>query len=277
VWVLPPEGCLLKGREEYAMLLPLELTRKHLAQFDKLIAQGESLYQQMRTIPGGYQESFISTHYDWLGGRGSRQRLPDRYELAPQPFIAWRTSCASLLDQILPANSVHRRDVECFRNTRIRPSDFDWGIGTLKALKADYEKGFLGDLIAQIEAEFAADYMGQAERLLSEGQSGKFDHVPGAVLAGAVLEKTLRDLCTRLNPAIPTVKDNGAPKGITSLIEDLKKAGAYNELKAKQLRSWADVRNSAAHGQFDQFERADVEQMLKGIRQFLNEVATWSQ
>jgi len=69
-------------------------------------------------------------------------------------------------------------------------------------------------------------------------------------------------------------EDNGDDKTMNTMIDDLKKAGVYNELKAKQLRSWADIRNSAAHGQFDQFKRMDVEQMLKGIKDFLGEVAT---
>jgi hypothetical protein len=254
------------------MVLPPELRKKHLAQFDALIAQGETLYEQMRTIPGGYRESSIDIGYDLLGGHGSRQRLPDRYEAPRQPFMAWRTSCASLLDQIVPANSIHRGDVACFKSIKICPGDFDWGISTLKALKAGYEEGLLCDLTAQIEAEFAADYMGQAESLLSEGQSGKFDHVPAAVLAGAVLEKTLRDLCKRQNPSIPTVKDNGDKKSMNPMIDDLKKADVYNQLRAKQLRSWAHIRNSAAHGEFDQFTRTDVEQMLKGVKDFLSTV-----
>jgi hypothetical protein len=187
--------------------------------------------------------------------------------------MAWRTSCASLLDQILPAESAHRQDVEGFRNIHICPGHFDWAIGTLKGLRADYENGFLGDLIGQIEREIAADYMGQAERLLSEGQPGRFDHVPAAVLAGAVLEKALRDLCRRQDPSIPTVKDNGEEKGMNRMIDDLKKADVYTKLKAEQLRSWASIRNSAAHGQFNQFSRTDVEQMVKGIKDFVDEIA----
>ena len=31
-----------------------------------------------------------------------------------------------------------------------------------------------------------------------------------------------------------------------TLIDDLKAVNVYNELKAKQLRSWADIRNAAA-------------------------------
>ncbi|HKM58502.1 MAG TPA: hypothetical protein VJX28_07125 [Chthoniobacterales bacterium] len=53
-----------------------------------------------------------------------------------------------------------------------------------------------------MEAEVAADYMGQAEGLLKEGQPGKFDHVSAAVLAGAALEKTLRTFCNEQPPPV---------------------------------------------------------------------------
>ncbi len=121
----------------------------------------------------------------------------------------------------------------------------------------------------QVEAEIAADYMGQAEQLLAEGQSGKYDHVPAAVLSGAVLEKALRTLCGKQVPPIATVNSKGEPLTLNPLIEALKKAGVFNELKAKQLRAWADIRNKAAHGEFDQFSRHDVEAMIRGIEDFL--------
>ena len=89
--------------------------------------------------------------------------------------------------------------------------------------------------------------------MLKNGGSGKYDHVPAAVLAGAVLEKGLRTICSQQQPEISTVSPKGEPKTMNPLIDDLKKAGVFNELKAKQLRSWADVRNKAAHGEFDQF------------------------
>jgi hypothetical protein len=133
----------------------------------------------------------------------------------------------------------------------------------------DWENGFLDDLTDQIEAEIASDYMGQAERLLGEGSSGKYDHVPAAVLAGAVLEKTLRTLCASQTPQISILKPNGEAKTLNPLIDDLKGASVYNELKAKQLRGWADIRNKAAHGEFDQFKKEDVEQMIEGVSNFL--------
>ena len=111
--------------------------------------------------------------------------------------------------------------------------------------------------------------MEQAEGLLKEGQSGKYDHVPAAVLAGAVLEKSLRSLCDKQVPPVPTLNSKGEQKTLNPLIDDLKKSGLFNESKAKQLRAWAAIRNHAAHGEFDQFNRTDVEQLLQGVNNFL--------
>lgn len=127
----------------------------------------------------------------------------------------------------------------------------------------------LEDLTEMIEANVAADYLGQAEQLLAEGQPGKFDHVPAAVLAGAILEDALRRLCQRQTPPIPTTKSDGSPKTLDPLIADLQKANVYNKMKGDQLRSWAKIRNYAAHGEFNQFTRQDVEQMLTGVKDFL--------
>jgi hypothetical protein len=123
--------------------------------------------------------------------------------------------------------------------------------------------------ILKVEAEVAADYMGQAEGLLREGQPGQFDHVPAAVLAGAVLEKALRTLCNEQHPPVSIVNAKGEPRTLNSLIDELKKAEVFNELKAKQLRSWADIRNAAAHGHFIDFGKVDVAQMISGINNFL--------
>ena len=68
---------------------------------------------------------------------------------------------------------------------------------------------------------------------------------------------------------LQTVKSNGNKLTLNPLIDELKTAGVFNELIAKQLRAWADIRNAAAHGEFDRFSRSDVETMIKGIDSFL--------
>lgn len=141
--------------------------------------------------------------------------------------------------------------------------------GVISGLRSDYETGMLRSITEMIEANITGDYLEQAEQLLKGNKQGQYNHIPAAVLAGAVLEDGLRRLCARQSPPISVKKPGGSYKMLNALIDDLKNAGLFNELKAKQLRAWADIRNAAAHGQFDEFTRSDVERMLAGVQDFL--------
>jgi len=245
------------------------------------------------TLPDNLQKKYID-RFDLLTDKGERiiqQIKEDRNQGCNTDIssiaICWRTSCISILEQILQDNSVHRNLIKEFENFQIGsrrgvqiPVDQKYidqllmseAVGKLKAIKYDFENGFLDNLSMQIEAEIAADYMGQAEQLLDECKNGKYDHVPAAVLTGAVLEKSLRTLCDQQTPPISTFKTTprgSEPLTLNPLIDALKKAELFNELKAKQLRAWADIRNAAAHGNFDEFSRSDIEQMINGVKDFL--------
>jgi hypothetical protein len=243
------------------MTLPPSVLNKYLDRFDELIQEGERIYKVIKDIPtvhfGTSDEVIIPL---------TQQELEEKQKLE-----GWNVNYLSLLDQIISPRSAHRNLLE---EKRERVAHFSSTLNTrisrLKGLKDDFQKGFLGDLGLEIEAAIVADYMGQAEQLLAEGQSGKYDHVPAAVLAGAVLEKSLRTLCDKQSPPIPTVNNNnGKPLTLTPLIEALKKNNVFNELTAKQLRAWTDIRNSAAHGNFDEFNRSQVDLMIQGINNFL--------
>ena len=244
------------------IFLPPSLQRKYLDRFDALISVGEDISSRAQTISGKIKQRFVS---------GAIYKEKDKYKIDEPAFYQWKVNCANLVSQIVPLNHTHRNIVKIFRDLMPRIEQVRWGVANLKALKDDFEKGFLGNLLLDVEAELTADYMGQAEGLLTEDHSGKFDHVPAAVLSGAVLEKALRSLCILQQPPISTIKTNGEPKTLDPLISDLRKAAVFNEAKAKQLRVWAAIRNHAAHGEFDQFGRTDVEDMIRGIKTFLSE------
>ena len=243
-------------------MLPYNLQKKYTDRFDLLIELGELIDQEIR------------------------QDLANRRTLTSSPSIMqWKTSCISLLSQILQGSTVHRNLIKEFENIHISKyslvsSDYtdtrlfiSEAVGKLSAIKDDFENGFLANLSIQIEAEIVANYLEQAENLLNEGSRGKYYHVPAAVLTGAVLEKSLRTLCDQQTPPIltfkTTTKGKSEPLTLNPLIDELKKAAVFNELKAKQLRFWADIRNAAAHGEFDKFSRSDVEQMIEGVKNFL--------
>jgi hypothetical protein len=243
------------------------LLAKYLARFDQLIKEGEDIFNSMRPV---HERRALSSSDAETGEvhiwPGPVEHYPDE-----RRFKEWQTKALSVLDQVIRSTSVHRETIKHFSQFQAIDTHLTEGIAALKAIRDDLDRGFLGDISTQIEAEIAADYMGQAEGLLKEGQSGKYDHVPAAVLAGAVLEKGLRTLCGMQSPPVAMMGADGKPLMLNGLIDALKKAGTFNELTAKQLKAWADIRNKAAHGEFDQFKREDVELMLKGVNSFLAE------
>jgi len=185
-------------------------------------------------------------------------------------FFRLQTNSLSLLQLLSNRQSHIPKLIDDVR--RLSASEVDRLYGMVLGLKSDYEDGMLESLTHMVEAEITSDYLDQAEQLLAQTKKASLDHIPAAVLTGAILEDNIRRLCQRQNPAIP-IKAGKNFKKLNTMIDDLKKAGVYNELKAKQLRAWADIRNAAAHGQFEQFNNNDVEQMLAGVRQFLTEYA----
>lgn len=142
-------------------------------------------------------------------------------------------------------------------------------VGILTALQYDYVNGYNMDLEEVILANVSSDFMSQAEALLGEGIAGENDHVPAAVLCGAVLENRLRSHCEKLDPPIETIKPNGESKTLGALIGELDQIKAFDKQTRKLLRAWADIRNAAAHGRFDEFTREQVELMLLGVNGFL--------
>jgi hypothetical protein len=143
-------------------------------------------------------------------------------------------------------------------------------IGKLRATQLDLSNGFLY-LEHQIQDKMAIDLVQQAEELLIEGKLGHFEHIPAAVLAGAVLEHFLRTLCSRQSPPISLNLDNGNLKTLATLVNDLENIGLYNAVEKKQLKVWVEIRNAAAHGQFDQFTHEQVVKMIEGIKSFIED------
>lgn len=236
-------------------LLPKNTKAKTLARLDELIERGVALLGTIEVVPAFTGEGFLHTR--------------DRYYLDQQQYAAWRTNCLSILH--LFETSPAKIQIETFRKLRATSPEIEHGIGILRGLRNDLEGGHLDALELKIEVEISGDYLGQAEQLLQEGRQGFNEHVPAAVLAGAVLEKAMRSLCSRQQPPVAVNWENGEPKTLNPLIDALKAAGVYNETKAKQLRAWAGIRNDAAHGDFDKFKKHDVELMLKGVAVFLAE------
>lgn len=122
----------------------------------------------------------------------------------------------------------------------------------------DYESESLFSVKRLVEAELLDDFLDQAEHLLEAGY-----YQPAAVVAGCVLEDGLHKLCQANAVVMPD-----HPK-LDWMNSELVKKGTYTKLVQKRITSIADLRNNAAHGRWTEFDKSDVEAMLRDIRDFM--------
>ncbi len=221
------------------MPLPPELDRKIRNRLDELIVEGNNLARVERSI-SDYEAFFtkaLSLTALLFGSSERGRKVEERIQ-----YVLGRGGFPT-------------------KSARIA--------GVLQGLKDDYENGFLENLENIVFADVSSDYMTLVLDLLSSRESEDYSYAMTAVGYGIVLELGLRRLCERQSVPIATTKGNGDFKKLNSLIQDLQKANAFNKLKADQLRAYAKTRNFAAHGQFDEFDRNDVDDMVRGVRNFL--------
>lgn len=123
------------------------------------------------------------------------------------------------------------------------------------AVKEDFEGGYLNSLRNLVQAEVFSSELEQAQELFDRGYA-----TAAAVIAGVVLETSLRDLCSI----------NGIEHGsMNKMNDDLAKAGAYNANQKKQIASLSAIRNSAAHGKPEEFTNDQVRGMIDDVQRFL--------
>lgn len=193
---------------------------------------------------------------DAAGWNGNQyQRYP-----AENDYFRFRTEALNLVRRSCGENSDHYRELRRLADTKETSTNSFYFIhcfGVIEAAKRDFEAGVLFDMRALISAELLGDFIEQSEKLLLAGY-----YIPAASLAGAVLEDTLRKLCEKHQISFPDSTK------IDHLNIDLARAAVYDKLVQKRITALADIRNNADHGHFDKFTKADVEDMVKWIRNF---------
>jgi hypothetical protein len=184
----------------------------------------------------------------------SRSKL----EIDSNALLEWKVKARSLISQACGSESEHLKAFLKNEDTSIYGSY----LGTLEALKAvfsaareDYEGGYLKSVRGLVQAEVFGSELDQARALRESGYVAA-----AAVVAGVVLETSLRSLCTGA----------GVPEGkLEKMNADLVKVGAYNALVQKRVTALAAIRNSAAHGKTGEYSDADVASMIEEVERFV--------
>jgi hypothetical protein len=133
--------------------------------------------------------------------------------------------------------------------------------GITLTIQHDVKNDLLGNIRGLLQADIFADFLEIGEHLLNEGYKDA-----AAVTIGAVLEDGLRKLCDK--NGIATIKPNGSPLTIEPLNTELARQAVYTKLTQKQVTSWAHIRNKAAHGEYSEYDKAQVQMMLLFVQSF---------
>ncbi|MFF5867617.1 DUF4145 domain-containing protein [Pseudomonas sp. NPDC012596] len=190
--------------------------------------------------------------------RGDPRKEGQTEYLAPELILHWSVRVKALLESVCGKESSYlQRFIEADQNQM-----FDIGVARFERMRAvflaakeDFEGGYLNSLRSLVQAEVFTSELEQAEELLHSGYA-----TAAAVIAGVVLETTLRDMCLT----------HGLAHGsLNKMNDDLAKAGAYNANQKKQITSLSAIRNSAAHGKPEEFTADQVRGMIGDVQRFL--------
>ncbi|WP_224972118.1 HEPN domain-containing protein [Acinetobacter oleivorans] len=217
------------------------MSQKILNRFEELIKEANEISNN----------SFVDTNIRFP----NFEDFPPNYQAL---YSEWIIKAQNILLLACGDNSIHftafKRQLSGSSDT---PKRLRQLIPILNAAYDDLKNGFLITFKQIVQAEVFDSELEQAKSLLESGYKNA-----AAVIAGVVLETAIKELC--LNNSIDLEK-----KKLNRLNDDLAKAGVYNTLQQKQILALADIRNNAAHGDYDEFTREDVERMISDIERFL--------
>lgn len=173
-------------------------------------------------------------------------------------FLNWRVKARDLISKVCAKESEYYREFERSEKAYAGTTSHSVLVKLKQiflAAKDDYAKGYLNSFRNLVQAEVFDSELDQATELLNASYM-----LPAAIVAGVVLETTLRQTCL----------DKGITPGkMNKMNDDLAKAGAYNSLIQKRITALAAIRNSAAHGKSDEFNGKDVADMISQVRAFV--------
>jgi hypothetical protein len=135
-------------------------------------------------------------------------------------------------------------------------------VGALKSLRDNYANDFFKSFNEMVDAELFTDILLQAEYLLSESYFRA-----SAVVARVALESHLRKLAEK--NSIPITTDDGKYLKADSLNGELLRNKIIDKNFNKNVKSWLDTRNNAAHPGPKEVNMGLIAPMIAGIRVFI--------
>ena len=175
-----------------------------------------------------------------------------------EALVNWKVKARSLLSSACGSSSEHYRCFVAAEQASAYQTTYE-DLARMKAVflaaKEDLEGGHIKSVQSLVQADAFTSELEQARELLLDNCV-----TAAAVIAGVVLETTLRILCLKHSIRVSKLdKMNLA----------LAQAGHYDPMVQKQITTWAGIRNNAVRGQADAFSHEDIESMIEGVEHFV--------
>lgn len=172
---------------------------------------------------------------------------------------AWLIKVDNIIEMTFGTNSPHFKRLQELKDKNIQsPHDVKGIEGLLTGALDDLKSGFLLGHEFLIAGDIFDSVLEEADHLLTAGHKDA-----AAVLTRVVLENALRRLAQQEEGLDDAQK-------ASKLNDELKKNGRYGRPQWRLIQAWLDVGNSAAHGEFDEYDDTKVKSAIDGIESFIS-------
>lgn len=178
----------------------------------------------------------------------------DYIDINKELYDKWKIKLQSLIVNLCGENSEYYKELMKAETPQSYESMYDRYIrvrSVFNALKEDFQNGYLIKYKTLIQAEVFSDQIEQSQELFNAGY-----HIPAAIIAGIILETKLRELI---------IENQLEPGKLDKMNADLARKGIYNSVLQKQITAIAAIRNSAAHGKYEDFTKDQVKNMIDQV------------
>ena len=182
--------------------------------------------------------------------------------LTDTQFADLQTRCLAAIERASGSNSMYLRMAMDISKSN-DPISFDIArqIGVAKALLSDIRNDYMKSLEELIHGDIFGDFLEMSDYLLNKGYKDA-----AAVLAGSTLEVQIKKLCARYGVGTTS---NGKTIKTDQLNSELGKKGVYTKFDQKSVTAWLSLRNNAAHGNYSEYTKEQVQLLVNSIRDFI--------
>jgi hypothetical protein len=211
-----------------------------------------------------YIEEQVNRALMLFAQRATESKHQDLSGISRVDISELNTILSSTVERLAPTNSRYIQD----ERRLVKDNQITNGFiaaplaGILKALLSDYKAGYTKKIEDIVSGDVFSDFLEMAEYFLDN----KYKDA-AAVMAGGVLEESLRKLCLKYD--IDINDEKGKPKRADRLNADLTKVEAYSKMDQASVLSWLKLRNHAAHGEYNKYTLEQVALILQGVRDFV--------